>query len=127
MEATETPDCHPANSRATVYTVSPPKHAENVTYTPLNEIMSNTYGIQINTMAKLGVKPVQCTCANCHSLIITRVKQTSGLLVWIVCFILILFGCWFGCFLIPFCIRDLQNMQHFCPNCKKFIGEYHPL
>lgn len=126
--------------RAAAYAVPPSQHADNTRYTVPpseyvggaryivpNQTMSNNYGVQIYPMSKLTDKPIQCTCANCRSLIITQTKQTPGLLVWILCFVLILFGCWLGCCLIPCCIRDIQNIQHYCPNCKSFIGEYRPL
>ncbi len=120
-EATEKSDSRPSNDRAAVYSVSPP---EGVLYTALN-----ADGIQINpiTASTLGEKPVQCICTKCHSLITTRVQQTPGLLAWIFCIIFILFGCWLGCCLIPFCISDIQNNQHYCPNCKALLAEYRPL
>jgi lipopolysaccharide-induced tumor necrosis factor-alpha factor len=126
-DVTQKTDHYSSQSRAATYAVPPPQHIESVVYTAPNVTMPNTYGIQINAAVTVGNKPVQCTCAHCHSLIITRIKRSPGLLVWIICFILILFGCWLGCCLIPFCIHDIQNTQHYCPNCKSFIGEYRPL
>lgn len=34
------------------------------------------------------------------------------------------FRCWLGCCLIPFCIQDLQDVKHICPNCSKVVGVY---
>jgi lipopolysaccharide-induced tumor necrosis factor-alpha factor len=120
-------DHHSSIGRAATYAVPPPEHVGSVEYTAPNETMLNPHEVQINPVIRLSDKPMQCTCANCRSSIITHVKKTPGLLVWIISFILILFGCWLGCCLIPFCIGDIQNTQHFCPNCKAFIGEYRPI
>ncbi|UJR22428.1 hypothetical protein I4U23_025488 [Adineta vaga] len=99
------------------YTAAAPKqHAAPIAYA--------VQGVPLTAFAK---NPVQCSCPNCHSLIITRVEQSSGLLAWLLCLFLVIFGCWLGCCLIPFCISDLQNIQHYCPNCNAFIGEYRPL
>ncbi|CAF1448922.1 unnamed protein product [Adineta ricciae] len=75
----------------------------------------------------VGHEPVQCICSNCRSSVVTLVKQTPGLLVWLLCLLIIIVGCWLGCCLIPFCIRGIKNTQHYCPNCKVLIGEYRPL
>jgi lipopolysaccharide-induced tumor necrosis factor-alpha factor len=119
---TENSDYRSPINRAVAYSVSPPEYTEGVQYT-----VPNTYGIQIKSVTTLGEKPVQCTCTKCHTLILTRVHQTPGLLPWILFIILILLGCWLGCCLIPFCISDIQNTQHYCPNCKTLLGEYRPI
>jgi lipopolysaccharide-induced tumor necrosis factor-alpha factor len=96
-------------------------------YSTVNQTTPVAYGVQVIPSAVVARNPVQCTCANCRSVIITRVEHTNGVLTWILCLFLVLFGCWLGCCLIPFCISDLQNVQHYCPNCNAFIGEYRPL
>jgi lipopolysaccharide-induced tumor necrosis factor-alpha factor len=123
VEDTEQSDHDLSNNRA----VSPPEHTQDFRYTVLNEIIPNTDDIPINSETILGEKPVQCTCTNCHTLILTRVYQTPGFLSWIFCIILILFGCWIGCCLIPFCISKIQNTRHYCPNCKTVLGVYRPM
>jgi lipopolysaccharide-induced tumor necrosis factor-alpha factor len=35
---------------------------------------------------------------------------------------LILFGLWLGCCLIPLCINSLKDVEHYCPNCNALIG-----
>ena len=32
--------------------------------------------------------------------------------------------CFFGCCLIPFCINEVKDCTHTCPNCKNFLGVY---
>jgi lipopolysaccharide-induced tumor necrosis factor-alpha factor len=114
-------------SRAEMYAVPQQEQVGQVKYPTVNQTIPVAYGVQVIPVAAFAKSPVQCSCPNCRSMIITRVEQTSGLLTWLLCFFLVLFGCWLGCCLIPFCISDLQNIQHYCPNCNAFIGEYRPL
>ncbi|VDP13109.1 unnamed protein product [Onchocerca flexuosa] len=46
------------------------------------------------------------TCPSCNKAIVTETRTHAGLLAFIICGILLLFGCWLGCCLIPFCIND---------------------
>jgi len=113
--------------RAEMYAVPQQEQVGEVKYPTVNPTIPVAYGVQVIPVTAFAKNPVQCSCPNCRSMIITRVEQTSGLLTWLLCFFLVIFGCWLGCCLIPFCISDLQNIQHYCPNCNAFIGEYRPL
>jgi lipopolysaccharide-induced tumor necrosis factor-alpha factor len=68
--------------------------------------------------------PVSVTCPHCRAQVVTAVTYTTGLLVWLLCLGLILIGCGLGCCLIPFCIDDLKDTTHYCPNCKQVLGQY---
>ncbi|XP_061177376.1 lipopolysaccharide-induced tumor necrosis factor-alpha factor homolog [Saccostrea echinata] len=63
-------------------------------------------------------------CPYCSSQISTSVEYESGALTWLSAGILCIFGCWLGCCLIPFCMPDLQDVKHTCPNCNKLVGVY---
>ena len=41
---------------------------------------------------------------------------------WMICFICVMFGGAFGCCLIPFCVDDMKDANHFCPNCNASVG-----
>lgn len=89
--------------------------------------------------------PVQCTCPNCHHVIVTRIQKTSGLLPWLICCVVFLFVGALGCCLIPFCIDglkvsvhlfnndrtntllDLQDTEHYCPQCATLLGSHRRL
>ncbi|CAF2808070.1 unnamed protein product [Rotaria sp. Silwood2] len=96
-------------------------------YQTINPPNTVVYGVQVVPLASFNRSPTQCTCPNCRSTIITRTEETTGLLTWLLCILLIVFGCWLGCCLIPFCVSDLQNVKHYCPSCNAFLGEYRPL
>lgn len=78
----------------------------------------------VHHAAVFGPMPVPMQCPNCQATITTTISHQSGGLTWLTAGLLCLFGCWLGCCLIPFCIPDLQDVEHSCPNCHKHIGTY---
>lgn len=64
------------------------------------------------------------TCPNCRASVSTSLDYEPGVLTWISSGLICLFGCWFGCCLIPFCLSDCQDVKHKCPNCGHFVGMY---
>ncbi|XP_046858210.1 lipopolysaccharide-induced tumor necrosis factor-alpha factor homolog isoform X5 [Xenia sp. Carnegie-2017] len=71
-----------------------------------------------------GPVPLAMVCPHCNAQIVTTVSRDTGVLPWLVCCGLCAVGCWYGCCLIPFCIEDLQDCKHTCPNCQKCLGVY---
>uniref|UniRef100_T1JEW0 LITAF domain-containing protein n=1 Tax=Strigamia maritima TaxID=126957 RepID=T1JEW0_STRMM len=69
-----------------------------------------------------GANPINITCPNCGSHVVTSTTTNPGLLSWLICGMCVLFGCWLGCCLIPFCIPECQDVEHSCPNCKSLLG-----
>uniref|UniRef100_A0A6I8T029 Lipopolysaccharide-induced tumor necrosis factor-alpha factor homolog n=1 Tax=Xenopus tropicalis TaxID=8364 RepID=A0A6I8T029_XENTR len=89
-------------------------------------------------MAPCSVSPVQgannfreaptfTTCSFCQSQVRTRTEYTIGSLTVILFLIIILFGCWFGCCLIPFFVQHCKDVNHFCPNCNRLIHRFRRL
>lgn len=33
-------------------------------------------------------------------------------------------ACVFGCCFVPFCVYECQDIEHFCPNCRRILGVY---
>ncbi|KAM9208970.1 lITAF domain-containing protein [Dugong dugon] len=71
--------------------------------------------------------PVQTTCPYCGSFIITTTSRVPGLISWLICTGLCLFGCVLGCCLIPFCIEGLMDVRHSCPVCHQELFYYRRL
>jgi len=71
-----------------------------------------------------GAYPVTMCCPGCQAQIVTQTNNRAGLLAWLICGGLVLIGCWAGCCLIPFCIAECQDIDHYCPNCKRMVGTY---
>eukprot|EP01128_Nolandella_sp_AFSM9_P011012 TRINITY_DN7732_c0_g1_i1.p2 TRINITY_DN7732_c0_g1~~TRINITY_DN7732_c0_g1_i1.p2 ORF type:complete len:170 (-),score=28.34 TRINITY_DN7732_c0_g1_i1:96-605(-) len=74
-----------------------------------------------------GRVPAQHTCQHCHNTVITKIRYTPGLAVIAIAGIICLFGGFFGCCLIPFCIAELKDVEHTCPSCHRIVGSYKPL
>ena len=62
------------------------------------------------------------TCHHCGADEMTKFHSKAGILAWISCFVICLFGFWCGCCLIPFCISALNEQSHKCARCGKFLG-----
>ncbi|XP_062957162.1 lITAF domain-containing protein [Cynocephalus volans] len=72
-------------------------------------------------------KPVQTTCPYCRRVILTVTSTTPGVLIWLLCAGLFLYGFSMGCCFMPFCIGDLMAMKHSCPMCKRELYHYRRL
>ncbi|XP_060072372.1 lipopolysaccharide-induced tumor necrosis factor-alpha factor homolog [Ylistrum balloti] len=84
-----------------------------------------TYVVQPRVGFGPDSQPMQCP--HCHAQISTSLDYEAGALTWLSAGVLCVFGCWLGCCLIPFCINDLSDVQHKCPNCNKLVGVYRKL
>lgn len=117
--------------------VPPPSYPASAPYPPgpaMGPPMAPSYPVQpvqppvvvqtvyVQPSQNLSAQPVQTTCPTCQQIVVTRVRYTPGALTWISCGGLLLFGCVFGCCLIPFCIDSLQDVEHNCPNCGAHLG-----
>ncbi|XP_034313433.1 LITAF domain-containing protein-like [Crassostrea angulata] len=67
---------------------------------------------------------VPMQCPYCHANITTTTTYETGTLTWVICGVLILFGLWLGCCLIPFCIDGCKDVIHSCPNCHQTVGKF---
>ncbi|XP_033126128.1 leucine-rich repeat extensin-like protein 5 [Anneissia japonica] len=72
----------------------------------------------------LNAEPCTVVCQYCRQEVTTSVMYVAGNLTYIVMFVIFLLGGWFFCCLIPLCIDELQDVCHYCPNCRHVIGHY---
>ncbi|XP_064639651.1 lipopolysaccharide-induced tumor necrosis factor-alpha factor homolog [Lineus longissimus] len=96
-------------------------------YSPPQPQMHPAQTTVIVSTSKLGQTSVQMQCPTCNALIMTETEYKIGGMVWLICGIIFIVGCWAGCCLIPFCIDELKDVRHSCPNCHQHIGTYHRL
>ncbi|XP_055460793.1 lITAF domain-containing protein isoform X2 [Psammomys obesus] len=71
--------------------------------------------------------PVHTICPYCGNHIITVTTPVPGILTWLLCSGLFLFGCFLGCCLLPFCMRSLMDVRHSCPVCHQQLFYYRRL
>nr|XP_057905464.1 LITAF domain-containing protein-like [Doryrhamphus excisus] len=67
--------------------------------------------------------PGQGLCPRCQQTVLTQVERKAGLMTWLICGGLAIFGC-FLCCCIPFCVDSCQDVEHRCPNCHNVIYVY---
>ncbi|XP_069501681.1 lipopolysaccharide-induced tumor necrosis factor-alpha factor homolog isoform X2 [Ambystoma mexicanum] len=68
--------------------------------------------------------PMRTTCPACQQAIVTSISHTAGAMAWLLCGMLILFGCVFGCCIIPFCVDSCLDVKHYCPSCNHLIYKH---
>ncbi|XP_045316119.1 lITAF domain-containing protein isoform X3 [Leopardus geoffroyi] len=71
--------------------------------------------------------PVQSICHYCGNRIITVTTPVPGVLTWLLCTGLFVFGCFLGCCFLPFCMDSLMDVRHTCPVCQQELFCYHRL
>nr|XP_002131750.1 lipopolysaccharide-induced tumor necrosis factor-alpha factor homolog [Ciona intestinalis] len=86
------------------------------------------YGMPTQTVIiqqQFSQAPTACTCPNCHQSVVTRTVAETSMLTWLIAGGIILLGGWIFCLcFIPFCIDDLKDVRHQCPNCNHTIHIY---
>ncbi|KAF9795156.1 hypothetical protein SFRURICE_004528 [Spodoptera frugiperda] len=76
--------------------------------------------------AKMGPGPSGTTCPTCNKSIVTTVEYVPNNRTHIISAALcVLAGCCCGCF-VPYCMRSCKTANHYCPQCKAFIGSFTP-
>ncbi|KAJ8391838.1 hypothetical protein AAFF_G00084540 [Aldrovandia affinis] len=71
-----------------------------------------------------GDQPVQAHCPVCLRLVVSRLEHNSGTMAWLTCAGLFIFGCVYGCCLIPFFMDGLKDVTHYCPHCDNVLAVY---
>ena len=62
-------------------------------------------------------------CPFCEKEVHTQVDSSNSVCQYASCLGLYFFGCSAGCCLIPFCMSDLKDFTHKCPDCGKVLGK----
>merc|ERR1712079_600119 len=79
--------------------------------------------VVVNTPLEVGRGPVSVSCPACKAHVTTHVTVETGDLAWVSA----AFLCFLSCCLIawvPFCMDNLKDATHRCPNCDAVIARY---
>ncbi|CAH0383601.1 unnamed protein product [Bemisia tabaci] len=78
----------------------------------------------VTTVVPLGTSSTHMICPNCRIEIDTVTRTQPGMIAYISSAIISLFGCVWGCCLIPCCIDECMDVHHSCPNCQTYLGRF---
>uniref|UniRef100_A0A183CFZ9 LITAF domain-containing protein n=1 Tax=Globodera pallida TaxID=36090 RepID=A0A183CFZ9_GLOPA len=82
-------------------------------------------GLVLHPFVPRGPYPQQTHCTYCHHRVPTRTRIVVGNMTWMVCCGICLVGGFFlCCCLVPFCIDDLKDCEHYCGNCNIYLGTF---
>lgn len=112
------------------YPMQPPNYLDNPPQfgfsggLPPSEVIQTQPQVIVVHAATFGESPMQVTCRHCNFNVVTKTVVKPGGLTWLMFSLCCLFGCWFGCCLIPFCVDGFQDVDHHCPQCNSRLGTY---
>ncbi|XP_037941163.1 lipopolysaccharide-induced tumor necrosis factor-alpha factor homolog [Teleopsis dalmanni] len=81
--------------------------------------------IQHHAVLRLGPDPVLLTCPSCQVKKLTIIESMPNSRTHLTALALCLLGFW-CCVCVPYCIGFCMNTNHYCGNCRKFLGTYSP-
>ncbi|XP_076865358.1 lipopolysaccharide-induced tumor necrosis factor-alpha factor homolog [Brachyhypopomus gauderio] len=91
---------------------------------PVTNPVVSVQTVYVQPGVVFGDLPVQAFCPVCVQSVQTRLEHSSGTMTWLTCAGLCIFGCIYGCCLIPFCVDSLKDVRHHCPSCNRIMGVY---
>ncbi|KAH9634000.1 hypothetical protein HF086_001202 [Spodoptera exigua] len=93
----------------------------NNAYQPISTITDNTAGIEMELL-QVGSEPVGVRCPYCYEDVMTRAQYKNTTLTHTIAVILGIFFWWLCCCIIPYVVKRWKNVEHYCPNCRRYLG-----
>ncbi|XP_050432165.1 LITAF domain-containing protein-like [Adelges cooleyi] len=78
----------------------------------------------ITTVVPVGPHSTRMVCISCRREITTHTAKKPSIMAYVSSVVCCAFGCFWGPCLIPFCMDSCMNVEHKCPECKTFLGQY---
>ncbi|XP_023324383.1 lipopolysaccharide-induced tumor necrosis factor-alpha factor homolog [Eurytemora carolleeae] len=106
------------------WTSPPPYYEGDQQPTQQQPTTHHTNVVHVVQNIKYGRQPVQTTCGNCRSTIVTATEADTGVVAFAIAAGFCVVGLWCGCCCIPFFMDSLKDVKHTCPNCNALLGTF---
>ncbi|CAH2091809.1 unnamed protein product [Euphydryas editha] len=80
-------------------------------------------GTIVVTNNMMGPKPTVYVCPSCNQQSITTVVRTPTMRTHMFALFLCVLGCW-PCVCVPYCVDSCKSAEHYCTNCKAYLGSH---
>ncbi|XP_013185841.2 lipopolysaccharide-induced tumor necrosis factor-alpha factor homolog [Amyelois transitella] len=84
---------------------------------------SNCNVVIVSAMPPVGPKSTKLTCPSCKATVSSKVSFKPTTKTHLIALLLCCCLCW-PCVCVPYCVNSCRNANHYCPNCKAFLGTY---
>ncbi|RUS78078.1 hypothetical protein EGW08_014158 [Elysia chlorotica] len=74
-----------------------------------------------------GTHPALIQCQYCGQTVYTFPEPRAGALTILLSLLLVIWGCFLCCWIIPFWTNFGKDVEHRCPSCGYIVGVYKPL
>ncbi|XP_047034625.1 lipopolysaccharide-induced tumor necrosis factor-alpha factor homolog [Helicoverpa zea] len=92
-------------------------------YHPISPVNETVAGIEMELL-HVGSEPVGMRCPYCYEDVMTKAHYRNTRLTHTIAVILGIFFWWLCCCLIPYFVKRWKNVEHYCPNCRRYLGMY---
>ncbi|XP_026726035.1 lipopolysaccharide-induced tumor necrosis factor-alpha factor homolog isoform X2 [Trichoplusia ni] len=75
-------------------------------------------------LLKVGSEPVGMRCPFCQEDVMTKAHYRNTSITHIIAIVFGILFWWMCCCLIPYFVKRWKNVEHYCPNCHKYLGMY---
>ncbi|CAH0722520.1 unnamed protein product, partial [Brenthis ino] len=84
---------------------------------------SNDVCIEMDLL-RVGSEPVGMRCPYCQEDIMTQANYRNTTITHIFALVLGIFFWWLCCCILPYVTKRWKNVEHYCPNCHRYLGVY---
>ncbi|XP_075985665.1 lipopolysaccharide-induced tumor necrosis factor-alpha factor homolog [Anticarsia gemmatalis] len=92
-------------------------------YRQIGQSTENAVCIEMDLL-QVGSEPVGMRCPHCMEDVMTKATYRSTTLTHTVALVLGIFFWWLCCCIIPYVTKRWRNVEHYCPNCRRYLGMY---
>nr|XP_053601864.1 lipopolysaccharide-induced tumor necrosis factor-alpha factor homolog [Plodia interpunctella] len=94
---------------------------ESNLYRPI--VQDTNVSIELDLL-QVGSEPVGMRCPHCQEDVMTTATYRNTGITHLIAGVLFVFFWWMCCCIVPYVVKRWKNVEHHCPNCRKFLGIY---